>query len=292
MIGKGHAIASTGASIDYGWNQEKDAEVVLKEYLAGETPKEITEEFKIIQSQNERCTQNTLSFILSPTIKDGQEMSKAQLKEITSRFLKEMELKNRQAIAFVHRDKAHTHVHVYVNRIGFDGKAYNDSFIGKRSQIAADNVAKELGLTRVRDVQQEKLKEMNWQRLAIRHINNKVMETRPKSLDEYISKMKSCNVQVIPSINKSNQLQGFRFEYKGANLKGSEVHRSMTGGRLIGEISQNQSFSRLKEVPNTLKLMDKTVQLSSNMAVKIAKDLVKQVIKRGLDTGMGLGLGY
>ncbi|MGA8854400.1 MAG: relaxase/mobilization nuclease domain-containing protein [Christiangramia sp.] len=247
MIGKGHSIASTGASIDYGWNQEKDAEVVLRDHLAGETPK-----------------------------------------EITSRFLKEMELKNRQAIAFVHRDKAHTHVHVYVNRIGFDGKAYNDSFIGKRSQLAADNVAKELGLTRVREVQQEKLKELNWQRLAIRHINNRVLETRPKSLDEYINKMKSCNVQVIPSINKSNQLQGFRFEYKGANLKGSEVHRSMTGGKLIAEISQNQQFSRLKEVPNTLKLMDKTVQLSTNMASKIAKDLIKQVIKRGLDAGIGI----
>ena len=287
MIGKGHSIASTGASIDYGWNQEKEAEVVFKDHLAGETPKEITEEFKIIQSQNERCTQNTLSFILSPTVKDGQEMSKVQLKEITSRFLKEMELKNRQAIAFVHRDKAHTHVHVYVNRIGFDGKAYNDNFIGKRSQIAADNVAKELGLTRVRDVQQEKLKELNWQRLAIRHINNKVMETRPKSLDEYISKMKSCNVQVIPSINKSNQLQGFRFEYKGANLKGSEVHRSMTGGKIIGEISQNAKSNGMKEISSGLKLMDKTVQLSTNMASKITKDLIKQVIKRGLDTGMG-----
>ncbi len=287
MIGKGHSIASTGASIDYGWNQEKDAEVVFRDHLAGETPKEITEEFKIIQSQNERCTRNTLSFILSPTVKDGQEMSKAQLKDITSRFLKEMELKNRQAIAFVHRDKEHTHVHVYVNRIGFDGKAYNDSFIGKRSQLAADNVAKELGLTRVRDVQNEKLQELKWQRLAIRHINNKVLETRPKSLDEYINKMKSCNVQVIPSINKSNQLQGFRFEYKGANLKGSEVHRSMTGGKIIGEISQNQKLTKLKEVPNTLKLMNKTVQLSTNMASKIAKDLIKQVIKRGLDTGMG-----
>jgi hypothetical protein len=48
MIGKGHAISSTRASIAYGWNQEKEAEVVLKEYLAGDTPIEITEEFKII----------------------------------------------------------------------------------------------------------------------------------------------------------------------------------------------------------------------------------------------------
>lgn len=76
MIGKGHSIARTGASIDYGWNQEKDAEVVLKEYLAGDTPQEITEEFKIIQSQNEHCINNTLSFILSPTIEDGKNLTK------------------------------------------------------------------------------------------------------------------------------------------------------------------------------------------------------------------------
>ncbi len=147
MIGKGHSIARTGASIGYGWNQEKDAEVVLKEYLAGDTPEEITEEFKIIQSQNERCINNTLSFILSPTIEDGKDLSVKDLEEISKKFLKEMNLQNNQSIGFVHRDKEHTHVHIYTNRIGFDGKAYNDSFIGKRSQLAADNVAKELGLT-------------------------------------------------------------------------------------------------------------------------------------------------
>ncbi|TVZ26056.1 relaxase/mobilization nuclease-like protein [Gillisia sp. Hel_I_86] len=287
MIGKGHSIARTGASIDYGWNQEKDAEVVFKEHLAGDSPKEITEEFKIIQSQNERCVNNTLSFILSPTVEDGQQMSKAQLQEITKLFLKEMELKNRQAIAFVHRDKAHTHVHVYVNRIGFDGKAYNDSFIGKRSQLAADNVAKQLGLTRVREVQQEKLQELKGQRSAIKHISDRVLETRPKSIDEYISKMKLNQVKVIPSINKSNQLQGFRFEYKGVNLKGSDVHRSMTGGKLIGEITQNSGYTKMNEVPSSLKLLDKTVQLSANMAAGIAKNLVKQVIKRSLDVGIG-----
>ncbi|WP_010227379.1 relaxase/mobilization nuclease domain-containing protein [Gillisia marina] len=287
MIGKGHSIARTGASIDYGWNQEKDAEVVFKEHLAGDSPKEITEEFKIIQSQNERCVNNTLSFILSPTVEDGHQMSKSQLQEITRLFLKEMELKNRQAIAFVHRDKAHTHVHVYVNRIGFDGKAYNDSFNGKRSQLAADNVAKQLGLTRVREVQQEKLLELKGQRMAIKHINDRVLETRPKSIDEYISKMKVHQVKVIPSINKSNQLQGFRFEYKGVNLKGSDVHRSMTGGKLIGEITQNSGISRMKEVPSSLKLLDKTVQISTNMATSIAKGLVKQVIKKSLDVGIG-----
>jgi len=292
MIGKGQSIASTKASLDYGWNQEKEAEVVLKQHLASDTPGQITNEFKIIQSQNDRCTKNTLSFIVSPTIKDGKELSHQDLEKIAQGFIKEMNLQNNQAIGFVHKDKEHTHIHIYANRISLKGEVYKDSFIGKRSQIAADNVAKQLGLTRVREVQQGKLQELKWQRLAIKHIHNKVLESRPKTLDEYIQKMNARNVKVIPSINKSNQLQGFRFEYQGANLKGSEVHRSMSGSKLIAEISQNNCYSKLREVPKTLKLVNNTVQLSTNMASKIAKDLAKQVIKRGLDTGMGMGMGY
>ena len=46
---------------------------------------------------------------------------------------------------------------------------------------------------------------------------------KPKDFDQYIKYMKQSNVEVIPSINKSNQLQGFRFAYKGQNLKGSEL---------------------------------------------------------------------
>ena len=69
----GKSISHTGASMGYGWDEEKEAKVVYREHLAGDNPKEITEEFKIIQSQNQRCKKNTMSFVLSPTIKDGQE---------------------------------------------------------------------------------------------------------------------------------------------------------------------------------------------------------------------------
>ncbi len=58
-----------------------------------------------------------------------------------------------------------------------------------------------------------------------------MVEMRPKDFDQYIQYMKQNEIKVIPSINKSNKLQGFRFEYKGHNLKGSEVHRSMPGGK-------------------------------------------------------------
>ncbi|WP_423998895.1 relaxase/mobilization nuclease domain-containing protein [Maribacter sp. IgM3_T14_3] len=160
MIGMGKSISHTGASMGYGWNEEKDAKVVYREHLAGDNPKEVTQEFKIIQSQNHRCKKNTLSFVLSPTIEDGRKLKNKQLTKITQRFVKEMKLQERQAIAFVHRDKEHIHIHLYVNRIGFDGKAYKDNYVGKRSQQAAEKVAQQMGLTTVREVQQGKLTEV------------------------------------------------------------------------------------------------------------------------------------
>ncbi len=71
MIGKGKAIAHTRASMQYGWNQEKDARVIFSQNLSADSPKEVTSEFRFIQELNGNCKNNTLSFVLSPTIEDG-----------------------------------------------------------------------------------------------------------------------------------------------------------------------------------------------------------------------------
>ena len=288
MIGKGKAIGNTGTNIDYGLDREKDAEVVFSQHLAGDNAQQITEEFKLIQEQNTRCHKNTLSFILSPTREDGRNLSKEQLGELTQKFIKEMRLKEHQAVAFVHRDKAHTHVHLYVNRIGFDGKAYNDSFIGKRSQLAAENVAKEMGLTTVKDVQMKKELDSMKIRLEIKNIHQKVMENeRPKTLDDYMKAMKAQKVEVIPSINKANKLQGFRFQYQGHNFKASEVHRSMSGGRIMAQLSRNRGTGKPIQAGKSVQLLGKTVGISGNLATSIAKNIIKKTIKRAIDTGIG-----
>ena len=288
MIGKGKAVAHTGVSISYGWDQGKNAEVVLKEHLAGDTAQEVTEEFKMIQEQNTRCHKNTLSFILSPTVEDGQKLDRERLGRIAELFLKDMRLKEHQAIAFVHRDKAHTHVHLYVNRIGLDGKAYNDSFIGKRSQLAAERVAREMGITPVREVQMEKELQTQVIRKEIRRIHESTMDNEKlKTLDAYIKAMKAQDVNVVPSINKGNRLQGFRFEYKGESFKGSEVHRSMSGSRLLSGLSTDMKIQKRLEKAPAINVSGKTLELSSNLASALAKKMIKKVIKRAIDTGIG-----
>ncbi|SDL59406.1 relaxase/mobilization nuclease domain-containing protein, partial [Kriegella aquimaris] len=257
-------------------------------HLAGNDSKQVTEEFKIIQEQNTRCQKNTLSFVLSPTQEDGRNLTKVQLREMTQRFIKEMQLGERQAIAFVHRDKAHTHVHLYVNRIDFDGKAYNDSFIGKRSQWAAEKVAKDMGLTTVKEVQLEKELDSIHIRHEIKDIHHRVMENeRPQTLDGYIKAMKERNVEVIPSINRANKLQGFRFKYQGHNFKASEVHRSLSGGRIMGQLSRNRGMGKTVGVGKSVQVLGKTLEMSANLASSMAKNMLKKTIKRAIDRGIG-----
>lgn len=290
MIGKGQAIAHTRASMQYGWNQEKNAEIVYTQNLCGENPKEVTKEFQMIQQMNVRCEKSTLSFVLSPTIEDGRTLSWEDLEELTDTFMKEMELGERQAIAFVHRNKVHTHIHLYVNRIDFQGKAYKDNYIGKRSQKAAERTAQQLQLTTVKEVQQSKDQSLKQIRSEIKQIHDSIMQQhKPKSFDQYITLMKQKQVLVIPTINKQNQLQGFRFQYKNHNLKGSEVHREMSGAKLGVALSRNQRFGQKLVQNNQVNLMGKAVELSGNMAAKITKELLKQVAKRVRDTGFEIG---
>jgi hypothetical protein len=289
MIGMGKSISHTSASMTYGLREEKKPEIIHSQYLAGETPKEITEEFKIIQQQNELCKKNTLSFVLSPTIKDGKKMENKELREITERFLKQMKLQENQAIAFVHRNRQHVHIHLYTNRINFQGQAYKDNFIGKRSQLAAERVAKEMGLTTVRDVQQQKMEQARDARIILKRIHEKVIsEVRPRDFDQYIKAREGHPVKVIPSINKQNQLQGFRFEFAGQNLKGSEVHRSMSMNKIAERIGFNQNAIEKARTEKAMHLLGKTVSVTPNLATKIAAKVIKQTIKRTIGKGVGI----
>lgn len=283
MIGKGKSISHTRASMSYGWNQEKDAEIVLKEFLHGDSPAEITKEFKMLQDLNHNCTKNTLSFILSPTIDDGRKLDKNKLQDIAKRFIHEMKLGERQAIAFVHKDKEHKHIHLYVNRIDFRGVAYNDSFIGKRSQLAAEKVAEKMGLTTVKQVQFEKEFNLKEIRTEIKRRHDLTMtQFKPKSFDAYIKAMETNGVKVIPTINRQNNLQGFRFQFDGHNLKGSEVHRNMSIGNIGKQMGGVEIAKNLKNNTVGVKLAGNTVGLAPKLAFKLTKFIIKKTIQQGL----------
>ncbi len=273
MIGKGSSISSTLGAIRYGNNPEKEAEQIYSHLIIGETPEEITQEFRAVQQLNQNCERNTLSFVLSPTVTDGAQMNTEDLGKLTKTFIHHMKLQECQAVGYVHRDKEHTHVHLYVNRIDLNGRAYKDSFIGKQSQLAAERTARELGLQTVKEVQYDKSVALNNVRSELLNLHQKAFsQDRTKDPQTYINRMWEQKVSVIPVINKSNQLQGFRFEFKGQSFKGSAIHRSMSASNLLRSLSSEKSLA----------INGSKIPIAPSLAKAVAKKIIKIVIDKGI----------
>jgi hypothetical protein len=212
--------------------------IIEKRLIVGNNGKEIKSEFKIFQNLNTRATNKDISFVISPEPKDGRKLTHEDYKDIAEDFLKGMKLENHQAIIIKHGDKNHTHLHLFVNRIDEDGKAYNDSYISKESQTVADQVAINFGLTRARMVQQENEEKRKELKAEILAKHKAALTQSPSDLNKYIEMMKAKGINVLPTINNANRIQGFRVEYKGVNLKATEIHRSMSLSKMGVDIKQ------------------------------------------------------
>jgi hypothetical protein len=243
MIAKAKSIAHGAKGIDYALKKE-GAEIIDKRFVIGDNGTEIKSEFKIFQDLNTRTTNNDISFVISPEPKDGRKLTNTDFREIGEEFLKRMKLDQNQAIIVKHKDKDHTHLHIFANRIDSNGKAYKDSFISKESQTVADKIAQEKGLTRAKVVQAYNKEMTKDLRAQIFEKHKAILQHRPKDFQAYKDLMKSSGVEVVPTINKAEKLQGFRLQFQWQNFKASEVNRSMT----LAKMGVSKIFSGLNPV--------------------------------------------
>ena len=68
------------------------------------------------------CKKPVLHFSLSQPTGQENKLSKEQWQKVTRKFLKKMGLENHSFFIVRHNDTNHDHVHIAVNKIGFDGK--------------------------------------------------------------------------------------------------------------------------------------------------------------------------
>ena len=138
MVGLAKACSGGGALANYVLDENKGYELD-RNNLCGLTPKEIVEEFKMIQDLNQRATNKTFSLVLSPDIKDGKNSSDKELKAMTQEYLTKLGIdpEKQQYVAFVHTEKEHKHIHIIANRVEPNGKLISDHHIGKRGQWIA-----------------------------------------------------------------------------------------------------------------------------------------------------------
>lgn len=284
MISRGRALVNTLASLCYGLQEAKGAEIVLRQYVVGDSPEELAQEFSGFQDQYHGSPRKLLSFMLSPIPEEGRHLDRAQLREIAQRFLTEMKLGEHQAVAIVHRDREHVHLHLYVNRVDLMGRQQGSGFLNLRTGHAAQQVALALGLTPIKEAIRQRLEPSKQIREEIKKIHDKVIRwERPRSYDRYMKAMEKYQVKPIPFINRRNELMGFRFQYRDQSFKGSEVHPDLAMGNIAKQLSFDRRELNQIIADRKMPFMGKAVKIpfhftkvlvakSIQMAQRVARD--------------------
>lgn len=252
MIAKGKSISHLSASIRYALRHE--LAVILDKNIIAETPSEVAKEFKLFQELNGRCQRNSFSFVLSPTIEDGKKLSREQLEELTKSFLEKMQLQDHQYIAFVHQNTEHKHIHLYVNRINYMGKAYDDQFISNRASGVAKGIAEDMCLQTAREVQQIRHQEKQVQHPEMEQIKQLAKATlsqrEARCVSTFISLFNEAGSEAgfraEAYHNKQGAFQGLRFYAGEDKFKASEIDRSLSKQNLEHALEQHVDIQKNK----------------------------------------------
>lgn len=186
---------------------------------------EIIKQFNEVRQLNANLSKPVMHISLSLSPEDKVE--KGRMNEMVEECAQQMGFSNNQYVAVYHKDTKHQHLHIVVNRIGFDGKTLSDSHnFGKIAlycrqmelkhqlkQVLSPRryLAEEQRLIPRQDIRKELLKE-----------NIKQSLSQSKSYLEFENRMKQSGYEVIRG-------RGIAFQDKQkVYVKGSEVGYSLT----------------------------------------------------------------
>lgn len=258
MIAKCKAISHSGNAISYAMNKDK-AEELYRNGVAGDTSREINQEFEMFQNANTRCKNNTLRIEISPTAEDR--VSKEDMRDILQEHLKELKLDKHQCIAYVHYDTKTPHIHAIVNRIDREGKAFDDKYISNRFSRTADKIAQERGLTRANELRNDRSIDKSIQREFEKAHEKAIEKVNPRNFEEYQKAMKTQGYNIEQALSrKTGRVSGIRIgrvgekahKISGVSRKVGTTLTKNLGKNLMRATPLGQSLSIVSRVTRTI----------------------------------------
>jgi hypothetical protein len=247
MIGKAKSNKSLQATIAY--NEKENATLIYTNKLVGMS----LADFQMQMEDLQKCyrgyaRQLTIHAILSPAIEDGKRLTGSQWRKIAEKYLTNMNMQELQAIAFLHEDKEHKHLHLVINKVKEeDFKLFHDSYIGKKTQKAADGIAMDIKLVRAMEIRQMRINEAVKIKAAkkvgiyiaeqkpvgtkqrFKSILEGIIKNNYSSIDEYFAALRNVGFKVHRYIDKeTGKLRGYGIEMNGVKMDASQVGRNFT----------------------------------------------------------------
>ncbi|MEP7277412.1 MAG: relaxase/mobilization nuclease domain-containing protein [Bacteroidota bacterium] len=295
MIGKAKSNKSLAATIAYKLKEK--ATLVYSNKLEGDS----LVDYQLQMHDLQKCYQGygkqlTIHTILSPAITDGQQLSEAQWQIMADSYLQKMNMKELQAIGFIHTDRGHKHLHLVINKVRDDNfKVVSDSYIGKKTQQIADTIACEMKLVRAMQIRQERItaaaRIKDAQKICIqlseqqpvgikqqfKESLEQILKTDFRAAGDYFKALENAGFIVHQYHDKqTGELRGYGIEKEGAKMDASAISKKFTLNqlKLAADAGQRKStlttIAAASQVPK-LTLLNDTAKIAAlkNLAVSM-----------------------
>lgn len=203
---------------------DKKQAQVLDHNLCGGNTREVLQQMQEVRNLNQNVSRPVQHVTLS--MAKGERLSDADLVRLGEECAREMGFDKNQYVVVQHHDTEHQHIHVVINRIGFDGKTLSDSNNYKKMAQFCRRMEEKFALRQVQNPRR-------FQRQEQRQI--------PR-LDSRKEKLKQDIRQTLSKANNYQELErmmnerGYKLEKgrgiaftddKNVRIKGSEVGYSL-----------------------------------------------------------------
>lgn len=188
----------------------------------------------------------------------NENLTNEQMKTIGLDFLEKSGFSQHQYIMFRHYDADHPHIHILVNRIGYDGTVVSDSNDYARCEKVLRELEKKYNLTEVISSKQAQERAMNKNELemmkrtntpshkmAMQNIISDVLKSKNQmSTNEFISKLEARGVNVIFNQASTGYVSGISYCYQGAVMKGAKLGNGFKWSSIKSTINYEQERDR------------------------------------------------
>lgn len=167
----------------------------------------------------------------------AENLSNEVMKQIAQDYLQQNGFTQHQFILFRHYDADHPHLHILVNRIGYDGKVLSDSNDFARSEKVLRELEQKYHLTNVQSSSQaseraitkdelEMMKRTNQpsHKMALQVIIKIVLSTKSKlTCSEFVQALQNKGVNVLFNQASTGYVSGISYAYDRLAFTGSKL---------------------------------------------------------------------
>ena len=231
-------------TLNAGWNPWDNDQRKMVKGVATRVASSLSKQFDSQAALNSRVKYNTGHLIISHPNYDQPRLEQLArtmgcdiygvYKKLNLEIMQKLNLLNTQFVMVHHKGTHCSHDHIAFNRVQYDGKVVDSSFIKLRCQEAAAEVSKKYGLT---------VAELGLRKgLSVYDdLRRDVMECLDNALSipgfRMLLEEKGIDVKFT---FRSSELKGISFSRGGAPISGSKLDRSLSGPNVKQAIIENR----------------------------------------------------